>query len=301
MVDSIGNLERFLPSQSAFYIGHNNSGDIAFRVPSGDVVAANINGASLLIASRGERAPGTDTAWNTIDLKPVLLNDVGQIAFMGYSGKELEKGIWATDPTGQLQLVVHVGDVIEIAPGVSYRVSELANAMTPDQFNETGQLVFWARLGDQEGIFVGSLSPELADGDFDGDGQIGVADIDSLTKQISSESYHTWYDVNTDSHLNRDDRAYWIHNSANTFFGDANLDGEFNSGDLIAALAAGTYEADVDAGWASGDFDGSGRFDSGDLIFALADGGYEAGPRAAVAAVPEPSSFLLLCAGSRAR
>jgi hypothetical protein len=41
---------------------------------------------------------------------------------------------------------------------------------------------------------------------------------------------------------------------------------------LIDALAAGTYEVDVVAGWASGDFDGSGRFDSSDLIEALADG-----------------------------
>ena len=48
----------------------------------------------------------------------------------------------------------------------------------------------------------------------------------------------------------------------NTYFGDANLDGEFNSSDLVISLAAGTYEQDVDAGWLSGDFDGTGRFDS---------------------------------------
>ena len=77
------------------------------------------------------------------------------------------------------------------------------------------------------------------------------------------------------------------------------LHGEFNSGDLITALAAGTYEKDVEAGWASGDFDGSGRFDTGDLIFALADGGYEQGLRAAaVSAVPEPSCSVLLAIGA---
>ena len=54
----------------------------------------------------------------------------------------------------------------------------------------------------------------------------------------------------------------------------------------------------VSAGWTSGDFDGSGRFDTGDLIFALADGGYEAGPRAATAAVPEPTTVVLQLIGS---
>ena len=39
----------------------------------------------------------------------------------------------------------------------------------------------------------------------------------------------------------------------------------------------------------AGDFsgDGDGEFESADLIVALADGGYDAGPRAAVSAVPE--------------
>ena len=60
----------------------------------------------------------------------------------------------------------------------------------------------------------------------------------------------------------------------------------------MAVLASGTYEADVDAVWSTGDFDGDGRATSSDLVAALSDGGYEAGPRAAVAAVPEPSALL---------
>jgi hypothetical protein len=65
----------------------------------------------------------------------------------------------------------------------------------------------------------------------------------------------------------------------------------------VEVLSAGTYEADVEAGWSAGDFDASGRFDSADLIAALADGGYEQGPRAAVSAVPEPASFVILVVG----
>ena len=83
----------------------------------------------------------------------------------------------------------------------------------------------------------------------------------------------------------------------NTWIGDANLDGEFNSGDLVSVLAAGTYETGAAAVWSTGDFNGDGLTNTSDLVSALSDGGYELGPRAAVAAVPEPASALPLALG----
>ena len=129
-------------------------------------------------------------------------------------------------------------------------------------------------------------------GDFNLDGELNVLDIDDLSRQVRLGLHPSPFDVTLDGLVNSNDRDVWVHQLKRTYFGDANLDSEFNSSDLITALAAGTYEADVDAGWGSGDFDGSGRFDTGDLIFALADGGYEAGPRPG--AVPEPSTLLLI-------
>ena len=86
----------------------------------------------------------------------------------------------------------------------------------------------------------------------------------------------------------------WVKDLYNSWIGDANLDGEFNSSDLVIVLSSGTYEADVDAVWSTGDFNGDGRTNTSDLVAALADGGYEVGPRAAVAAVPEPATSVLL-------
>jgi hypothetical protein len=65
---------------------------------------------------------------------------------------------------------------------------------------------------------------------------------------------------------------------------------------LVQVLASEEFEdaAVGNSGWASGDFDGLGDFTSGDLVAALADGGYDAGPRPAAAAVPEPSGLLLV-------
>jgi hypothetical protein len=119
-------------------------------------------------------------------------------------------------------------------------------------------------------------------------------------EEIRAPEPRSWFDLSGDGLVTPDDRITWVKEMKNTYFGDANLDGEFNSADLIHALAAGTYEVELDAGWASGDFDGNGRFDSSDLVVALADGGYEQGPlppavaalpRAQVNPVPEPSAL----------
>ena len=78
----------------------------------------------------------------------------------------------------------------------------------------------------------------------------------------------------------------------NTWYGDSNLDGEFNTTDLIDAFQIGEYEdsEDGNSGWSDGDWDGDADFTPDDLIESLASGGYRAGPRPAAVAVPEPSA-----------
>ena len=54
-----------------------------------------------------------------------------------------------------------------------------------------------------------------------------------------------------------------------TTFGDSNLDGVFDSSDLVLVFAAGQYDDGVAAnsGWEEGDWNGDGEFDSQDLVF----------------------------------
>jgi hypothetical protein len=58
--------------------------------------------------------------------------------------------------------------------------------------------------------------------------------------------------------------------------GDANLDGVFNSSDLIEALKRGEYEDNVahNSNWMDGDWDGNGDFETGDLVYAIQIGNY---------------------------
>ena len=89
------------------------------------------------------------------------------------------------------------------------------------------------------------------------------------------------------------DREFWVEQLKKTYFGDANLNGEFNSSDMVAVFAAGQYEDALsgNSSWATGDWDGNGEFQSGDMVVAFQAGGYEKGLRDGEVAVPEPGAL----------
>ena len=130
-------------------------------------------------------------------------------------------------------------------------------------------------------------------GDFNGDGVLGAADLDEMAIAMSNPPADQKYDVNNDGQVNFEDREYWVGELKNTWIGDTNLNGEFDSNDFVQVFSAGKYESGAAAGWEEGDWDGNRLFESGDFVAAFADGGYEIGPRPDVAAVPEPTTVLL--------
>ena len=86
----------------------------------------------------------------------------------------------------------------------------------------------------------------------------------------------------------------WTSQLKNTWIGDANLDLEFNSSDMVQVFVAGKYETGEDANWDAGDWNGDRKFNSGDMVAAFVAGGYEKGKRGAAAnAVPEPATWVL--------
>lgn len=101
------------------------------------------------------------------------------------------------------------------------------------------------------------------------------------------------YDLTADGKLDTADLHFWLKTLKKSWSGDSDLDGEFNSGDLIQVFAAGKYEQDLEAGWEEGDWNGDRRFDSSDLVSSFQDGGYERGPLTGLP-VPEPGYKHLL-------
>lgn len=70
--------------------------------------------------------------------------------------------------------------------------------------------------------------------------------------------------------------------------GDSNLDGIFNSADLVQVFSAGEYEDNIpfNSTWEEGDWNSDLDFDSSDLVFVFSEGGYSA----SAFTVPEPHS-----------
>ena len=168
-----------------------------------------------------------------------------------------------------------------------------------DLLNETGLNLFNASID----WLLGGTDPGLL-GDFNGNGELDIEDIDLLTAASASGANDAAFDVNADNLVNSSDVKAWANDLKNTWIGDSDLDGQFNSGDFVVVFGKAKYETGNPAVWSEGDWNGDGQFNSGDFVDAFSDGGYEQGARPAPAAavVPEPSTAVLalfasLCLG----
>lgn len=134
-------------------------------------------------------------------------------------------------------------------------------------------------------------------GDLNGNGRFDAPDIDQLSAAMVAGNARMRFDLNSDGQINAEDRRVWVEEKKRTYFGDADLDGQFNSADFVRVFQAGQYEdaSPLNSTWETGDWNGDQEFTSGDFVTAFQAGGYEQGPRPAVSAVPEPTSTTILC------
>ncbi|MEZ6117100.1 MAG: PQQ-dependent sugar dehydrogenase [Pirellulaceae bacterium] len=137
---------------------------------------------------------------------------------------------------------------------------------------------------------VQKLSRPWLAGDFDRNNELDVTDLDQLRNSIIGGGTDATFDLNGDEVASRSDIQTWIKTLKGTFIGDANLNGKFNSEDLVIVFAAGEYDDGVagNSTWDEGDWNADGEFDSSDLVFAFQDNGYDAATVATIAPVPEP-------------
>lgn len=147
------------------------------------------------------------------------------------------------------------------------------------------------------GFLVGQSGSvlDLSAADLNDDGNFDVNDINAVVFAMRFGAVDDQFDLDGDGAVTENDHTVLIKELGRTWFGDANLDGEFSSADLVNVFQAGEYEdsVPVNSTWSEGDWNADGDFTSGDLVRAFQDGGYEQGPRAAVSAVPEPSAAWL--------
>ncbi|MCA9168002.1 MAG: hypothetical protein KDB23_10055 [Planctomycetales bacterium] len=134
-------------------------------------------------------------------------------------------------------------------------------------------------------------------GDYNGDGMLDIDDLELLTNAINTGSPDRQFDADQSGAIDRLDRLYWVRELKRTWIGDADLNGQFDTHDIVTVVRTGKYESIEAATWTQGDWNGDGTFGSGDFVAAFDDGGFELGTRGSVVAVPEPSAIVLSLTG----
>ena len=149
----------------------------------------------------------------------------------------------------------------------------------------------------KEGFFKIVPDDSVARVDYDHSDNVDAGDLDVQAMVMSGDNHYPAFDLNNDGNVDLADRSILVRDFLQTDFGDANLDGTFNSNDLVAVFQAAEYEDGIanNSTWSEGDWDGDGDFTTRDLVLSFSTSTYEVG----AAAVPEPtgiaSLFLVAC------
>ena len=136
-------------------------------------------------------------------------------------------------------------------------------------------------------------------GDFDRDGALGCADVDSLVSVIATGGADNGFDLNGDNLVDQADLQTWLDlagalNLASPYLpGDANLDGDVNAMDYAIWQ---DHKFTATAAWCAGDFTADGHIDGADLLvwnaYKLQSSDNLSAP------VPEPSVWILVLNGT---
>ena len=240
---------------------------------------------------------------------------------------ELDEGVdddWIQNGNvKQAHILIEPGDNDEAAVTLTVTDTETGESVVPfdkepvpDFEPYDGRIVFKARTGGEDSnhdidnislthttdgtattvVHFGEAGPAPRIGDYNGNDLLDTGDLD-LQAAEGIAGGDLKYDLNEDGVVNAADRRLWTNDLKNTWMGDSDLSGQFDSSDLVTVFAAAKYETAQAATWGQGDWNGDGKFDSGDLVEAFSNAGYEAGERPggpnAAAVVPEPSSLVL--------
>lgn len=131
-------------------------------------------------------------------------------------------------------------------------------------------------------------------GDLNDDGIIDVTDVDLLFDEIAGPDPSPAADLNDDGLVNQTDADELIRNILDSEYGDANLDGRVDAGDLSLLAARWQYCPNT---WSAGDFTGNGCVGADDLSLLAANWQWQ---RPAGDPVPEPTVLALLAGGASA-
>lgn len=210
---------------------------------------------------------GEDIAVTTFEVKSLGGYLTGfRFGSLGLFDVDTSSKIFRFDPAGFTELD------IGYRPGLS--LNEFIDDIEID-----GSLLGGGSLRSAGGGGPYALTTAWAWGDVNFDGMLDAADLDILANNVGSNDLGL--DLDRNGVVDLQDWLFWVRVLKGTWIGDSDLDGEFNSGDLVSIFQADEFEDGIpgNSGWVTGDWDGDGEFDTRDLVLAFQDGGFEQGFR----------------------
>ncbi len=112
---------------------------------------------------------------------------------------------------------------------------------------------------------------ETETGDFNSDGLLNALDINAMCMAVHTVNASTRFDLDQSGTVDDVDHGIYLRTYLHIGFGDTNLDGIFDSTDLILAFQGGQYEDGlaINSTWETGDWNCDQEFDSSDLVRAF--------------------------------
>ncbi len=152
-------------------------------------------------------------------------------------------------------------------PGVSFQHLQVGETAT-DQLTYT--------ISDPHGatssatIFI-EVVGEAEIGDLNSDGVLDALDINAMCMAVHTVNASTRFDLDQSGTVDDVDHGIYLRTYLHVGFGDTNLDGIFDSTDLILAFQGGQYEdvLAINSMWETGDWNCDREFDSSDLVRAF--------------------------------
>jgi hypothetical protein len=164
--------------------------------------------------------------------------------------------------------------------------------LTRTQVGSVNELEF--RLGGQGGIDSGVRIDNVR---LDGVVPGRIIAIEIVHPAIINGTNDSSYDFDQNGTVNTADGVHFVNSCLDSYLGDADLDRDFDTADLVSVLQAGKYEQGVAASWNQGDWNFDGFFNTADFVDALQQGAYEIGPRPRI---PESEAIATRIADSTA-
>ena len=241
-----------------FHYNNADGGQYTFGIVGNDVPATfpeartvfagrgDGGGGSVILAAESDTLPSEDDV-NEGEYYHLVAHSQGSDIRLWLNGQELTE-LFDSDPIGwqarQATIGARVQNSFELVQSFPGTIDELAiynTLLTEDRIQAHYQA---------------------------GIGNAPVLDINELQDAIKAGSNDARFDINGDGAVNLLDQDAFVENDLNTWTGDANLDGEFNSGDLVAAFTQGEYEDNdparpetiMNSRWEDGDWNADREF-----------------------------------------